>query len=842
MSKSPSLNQYINLKKQHKDCVLFFRLGGFFELYYEDAEIGEKVLHLTLGKKPVSNQLIPVTGVPADNINDYIPKLVQAGYKVALCDQLEKTSTSESKTSSILKREVVKIFTPGTIVDSDYLDGTKNNYLMSIYYLNGELSVSIVDTSIGEFLCSPENISISDVFDEVSKFTPAEIICNEIFFQTDTCTDIKNNFSILINSYNSEAFELKNAYDNLCKQFSQELVETKLGNKSLAICSAGAIIAYLLENQKSILKNISNFKLYNRNSNMLLDSTTRKNLELIESSQDKTKKGSLLAVLDKTKTALGARLLRKWINEPILNIRKIKSRLDSVEELKNNKDILDKLIKLLKYIEDIERLPLRIHSSVKISDLLKLKKSLEKLPEIYELISSCESYYINKIYKEFDVHEDLYVKLDSALVDSIQDDSSQDITKQLIKTGYSPILDKARNQKNNSSTLLDELQKKERETTNIKNLKIIYVKSQNRYYIEIKKSKRKFQLPKSYTKVDENKLVERYTTPELVDLENKLISSSGQIDEMEAEVIKCLREEIINKTDTLKEVSNLIAILDVFQSLAVVAEENHYTKPDISTDGVINICNGRHPVVEKTLETFVPNDCYLDIKNDRIHIITGSNMAGKSTYMRQVALIVLMTQIGSFVPAKSASICPINRIYTRIGASDNLAAGKSTFMVEISEVANILNTSDNNCLMLFDEVGRGTSTFDGLSIAKAILIYLSCRLKSTKVLFSTHYHELAELEGKYEGIVNYLVEVKKENDNLVFKRKVKKGFATNSYGIEIANLAGLPKEVIKDARDILKQLEKGGTNKTHNINIETLELLKADLAKNLELIDGLINN
>lgn len=839
------LDQYINIKEQHKDCILFLRVGGFFELYYEDAINGAKVLDLTLSKRKIAGQEIPTCGVPADKVNYHIPNLVQAGYKVALCDQLEENSTS--KTSDVLQREVVKIFTPGTIIDSDRLDSTKNNYLMSIYYLNSELGISIVDTSTGEFLCLSENISVSDVLDEVAKFTPAEIICNEMFFQTDTCTDIKNNFPLLINSYNIKAFEPENAYNNLCKQFSQELVKTKLGNKTLAICSAGAIIAYLLDTQKSILKNIVNFELYNRNSNMLLDFNARKNLELTENSQDKTKKGSLLAVLDKTKTALGARLLRKWIDEPVLNIRKIKSRLDSVEELKNNKDILDKLIELLKYIEDIERLTSRIYSSIKISNFLKLKKSLEKLPEIYKLISSCKSYYINRIYKEFNVHEDIYDKLDSALVDSIQDDSIQDINsigveKQLIKTGYSPVLDKVREQKNNFSKLLSKLQENEIKITGIKSLKIIYVKSQNRYYIEIKKSNTKLQLPELYTKVDENKSVERYTTPELVDLENKLISSLGQIDEMEAEVIKCLQEEIVNQIPSLRKLSNLIAILDVFQSLAVVAEENHYTKPFISNDGIINICNGRHPVVEKTLEAFVANDCYLDIKSDRIHIITGPNMAGKSTYMRQVALIVLMAQIGSFVPAESASICPVDRIYTRIGASDNLAAGKSTFMVEMSEVANILNTTDNNCLILFDEVGRGTSTFDGLSIAEAILIYLSHRLKSTKVLFSTHYHELTKLEGKLEGIVNYCIEVKEENDNIIFVRKVKKGIVAKSYGIQVANLAGLPKEVIKDARNILEQLEQNSTNKTHNINIEILKLLKADLAKNLKLIDRLINN
>ncbi len=827
---TPMMEQYFEIKKDYKDCILFFRLGDFYEMFYEDAITASKELEISLtGKSCGQEQKAPMCGVPYHSAESYISKLVEKGYKVAICEQME----DPKDTKGIVKREVIRIITPGTILDNAILDEKKNNYIMSIYLLNDKYGIAIADISTGEFLTTQLNADDSNkLIDEIGRFSPSEIICNDI----SICQNIKDRFDIFINEFHKWSFEYQTAYKNLCSHFSVTSLDGfGLKDMKLSISASGALILYLIETQKTNLAHILSITIYSDSKYMMLDINSRRNLELTETLREKSRKGSLLWVLDKTKSVLGARLLRKWIEEPLLDINEIKKRLDSVEELKSELLIREELKEYLKTIYDIERLMTRIvYETANGRDLIALKTSIQILPYVHQLLNDCNCAYLNQIYQQFDLCEDIFELIDSSIVEeapfSVREGG-------IIKDGYNSQLDKLREAKDKGTTWLAELERDEKEKTKIKNLKIKYNKVFG-YYIEVTNSYLNL-VPDRYIRKQTVTNSERFITPELKQLEETILGAEEKIVELEYELFSDIRNQIAKNVKRLKTVAHFLAIIDVLQSLAEVADKEKYTKPEISNDGILDIKQGRHPVVEKTMEQFISNDTYLDLNNNRLSIITGPNMAGKSTYMRQVALITLMAQIGSFVPANKAHISIVDRIFTRVGASDDLASGQSTFMVEMSEVSNIIRNATKNSLLILDEIGRGTSTFDGLSIAWAVLEYINSNI-GAKTLFSTHYHELTQLEGKVQGVVNYCIEVKEIKDTIVFLRKIKKGGANNSYGIEVAQLAGLPISVVQRAKQILLQLTNSDiaknvksdvsnqiVNKLKSINIMNITPLEA---------------
>lgn len=821
---TPMMEQYFKIKEDYKDCILFFRLGDFYEMFYEDAILASKELEISLtGKSCGQEQKAPMCGVPFHSAESYISKLVEKGYKVAICEQTENPKDAKG----VVKREVIRVVTPGTILDNAILDETKNNYMMSIYLSNNKYGIAIVDISTGEFLTTQLNADDDNkLIDEIGRFNPSEIICNDIFMSSNACQSIKNRFDIFINEFHKWSFEYSTAYKNLCAHFSVVSLDGYgLRDMNLSVCASGALILYLIETQKTNLAHILNISIYSNSKHMTLDISSRRNLELTETLREKSRRGSLLWVLDRTKSVLGARMLRKWIEEPLIDINEIKKRLDSVEELKSELLIREELKEYLKTIYDIERLMTRIvYETANARDLVSLKTSIQILPYVYQLLNDCESKYLNEIYKQFDLCEDIYLLIDNAIVEeapfSVREGG-------LIKDGYNAEIDKLREAKNNGTTWLAELESTEKEKTKIKNLKIRYNKIFG-YYIEVTNSYLNL-VPDRYIRKQTVANAERFITPELKQLEETILGAEEKIVDLEYKLFSDVRNQTAQNVKRLKMVAHFLATIDVLQSLAEVADKEKYTKPEISDDGILDIKEGRHPVVEKMMEQFIPNDTYLDLNNNRLSIITGPNMAGKSTYMRQVALITLMAQIGSFVPADNAHISVVDRIFTRVGASDDLASGQSTFMVEMAEVSNILRNATKNSLLILDEIGRGTSTFDGLSIAWAVLEYIGNKSLGAKTLFSTHYHELTELEGKIEGVVNYCIEVKEANDSIVFLRKIKKGGASNSYGIQVAQLAGLPRSIVERAKEILAQL----TNADITKNVESKDnILQSDVLLN----------
>ena len=818
---TPMMQQYLQIKEQHKDALLFFRLGDFYELFFEDAITASKELEITLtGRDCGLEERAPMCGVPYHSVEGYIARLIDKGYKVAICEQLEDPSEAKG----IVKRDVVRIITPGTLVVTSIPDKNTNNYLVSLYNGDETWGIAIVDVSTGEFLVS--QVAYDKLIDELTRIQPSEIIIDEDLEsnETELIGIIKKNLNMYVTPYHSWAYDKDTSYKCLLRHFNVHSLEGYgCEHMPYGIRAAGALIEYLSETQKNALQHINRIQTYHLDRYMILDFHTRRNLELVETMRSKQKKGSLLWLLDKTNTAMGGRLLKKWIQQPLTNPKKINKRLDAIEELTQNFFLMDELKGHLNLVYDLERLASKVcYGSVNARDLISLKESVKVLPDIKELLSKCTSDLLREIYEDLDPLEDIY----SLIFESIIDNPPITIKEgNIIKDNFNAQLDHYRKALTEGKSWIASLELQEKDSTGIKNLKVGFNKVFG-YYIEVTKSHLD-KVPEHYIRKQTLVNAERYITPELKEVEDDILGAEEKSIKLEYDIFTQVRESIAKQVERIQNSANRIALLDSLWSLAKIALDNGYTKPTINNEGIIHIVDGRHPVVEKTLlhEQFVPNDAYLDMDENRIMIITGPNMAGKSTYMRQVALIVLMAQIGSFVPAEEATIGVVDRIFTRVGASDDLAAGQSTFMVEMSEVANILNNATPNSLLILDEIGRGTSTFDGLSIAWAVVEYI-CETKKigAKTLFATHYHELTELEGQYEGVKNYKVAVKEYGDDIIFLRKIIKGSADRSFGIQVAKLAGLPIPVVERAKVILEQLEKSDAHNVQREDIPTHQL------------------
>nr|WP_317359154.1 DNA mismatch repair protein MutS [uncultured Tyzzerella sp.] len=820
---TPMMNQYLEIKEKYKDCLLFFRLGDFYELFFEDAikTVAELDIALTkksCGKKDGEPLKVDMCGVPFHSADGYIAKLVEKGYKVAICEQVEDP---KNMTGKIVKRDVVRVVTAGTVIDTNILEESKNNYIMCLFENKAAIGLSVCDVSTGEFLTI--DFSLNDknkVIDEIAKYNPSEIICNSSFSLSSTIEKI---FNIKIYTCLDFYFQTHNAKDTLLKHFNVlSLSGFGIEENPILINVSGALMRYLLDTQKNNLSHISSVKKYSTDKYMFLDISSRRNLELTETIREKSKKGSLLWVLDKTKTPMGARLIRKWIEQPLINREEIEKRLLAVEYIKNNP--LDKIdiIDCLSKIKDIERLIGKIsYQTANARDLIALKNSFKNLPEIKNILSKSNSPLLKHIYTNFDILEDLYIMID----ESIQEEPPFSIREgDMIKDGFNQQIDTFRQAKTKGTSWLLDLEEQEREKTGIKNIKVKFNKIFG-YYIEVTNSYLSL-VPDNYIRKQTLANCERFITEDLKKIEEAILGADEKLVEIEYEEFCKVRNYLSENINRIQKMANIIAKIDVLTSFAEVAMKNNYVKPNVinNENGKINIELGRHPVVELlTEDTFIPNDTILDKDNNRLAIITGPNMAGKSTYMRQVALIVLMAQIGSFVPCNDATISIVDRIFTRVGASDDLATGQSTFMVEMTEVANILNNATDKSLLILDEIGRGTSTFDGLSIAWAVLEHIAEKI-GARTLFATHYHELTEIEGKISGVNNYCVEIKDNGDDIVFLRKIIKGGATGSYGIHVAKLAGIPNRVIDRANEILDVLNACDATKVNNVNMQNFDI------------------
>ena len=815
------MQHYLQTKEEYKDCILFYRLGDFYEMFFEDAKIVSKELELTLtGKSCGLEERAPMCGVPFHAADTYINRLVAKGYKVAICEQVEDPKTAKG----IVKREVIKIVTPGTNTDMASLDETCNNYIMCISLEDDIYGIATSDVTTGEFLVS-EVDSDRKLLDEINRFSPSEIICNEEFnISGFDIADLRDRLNISVSVLDSWFFGEDLAKETLLMHFNTKtLISLGLEDYDAGVIASGALLKYLYETQKNSLNNILDIHPYSIGKYMIIDSSSRRNLELVETMREKQKRGSLLWVLDKTKTAMGARLLRSYVKQPLIDKDEIIKRQDFIEELNSKEICREELRAFLAPIYDLERLITRItYQSANPRDMIAFRNSLQMLPDIKNVLDGLNCDLAEEIKNDFDCLVDLH----KLLLDSIQEEPPISVRDgDIIRQGYNEEVDRLRNAKTEGKTWLAELEAKEKESTGIKNLRIKYNKVFG-YYLEVTNSFKDL-VPDYYVRKQTLTNAERYITPELKELEDTILGSEDRLVSLEYELFRQVRDEIAGNVSRIQKTAHALAALDAFVSLALVASQNNYCRPDINTEGVINIKGGRHPVVEKmiTNDLFIDNDTYLDNGNNRISIITGPNMAGKSTYMRQSALIVLMAQIGSFVPATSADIGIVDRIFTRVGASDDLASGQSTFMVEMNEVANILRNATANSLLILDEIGRGTSTFDGLSIAWAVVEHISNpELLGAKTLFATHYHELTELEGKLDNVNNYCIAVKEKGDDIVFLRKIIKGGADKSYGIQVAKLAGLPDSVVERAKVIVNNLlENDITGIVKNISVETIQ-------------------
>lgn len=800
---TPMMQQYMKIKEEYKDCILFYRLGDFYEMFFDDAITASRELELTLtGKNCGLEERAPMCGVPFHSVDGYLNRLVSKGYKVAICEQMEDPATAKG----IVKREVIRIVTPGTNLDIQALDESKNNYIMCIVYMADRFGVSVADVTTGDYFVT-EIESSSKLFDEMYKFMPSEIICNEAFFMSGMdIDDIRNRLGTTIYSLDSWYFDDAICGKTLKEHFKVSTMEgLGLSDYDCGVIAAGALLIYLKETQKTSLSHMSKLTPYTTGKYMLLDSSTRRNLELCETLREKQKRGSLLWVLDRTKTAMGARTLRKYIEQPLIDKETIEKRLDAVAELKENAISREEIREYLSPVYDLERLVSKItYQSANPRDMIAFQSSLAMLPHIKYILGEMKSPLLTELYQELDTLEDLCKLVKSAVADepplAMREGG-------IIRDGYNEEVDRLRLAKSEGKEWLAKLEEKEREKTGIKNLRIKYNKVFG-YYLEVTNSY-KNMVPDYYTRKQTLTNAERYITPELKELEDTILGAEDRLYSLEYELYREMRDTVAKEVLRIQSSARIIAQIDTFAALALVAEQNQYVRPKINEKGVIHIKGGRHPVVEKMIpnDMFISNDTYLNDKKDRIAIITGPNMAGKSTYMRQTALIVLMAQIGSFVPASSADIGLVDRIFTRVGASDDLASGQSTFMVEMTEVANILRNATSKSLLILDEIGRGTSTFDGLSIAWAVIEHISnSKLLGAKTLFATHYHELTELEGKINNVNNYCIAVKEKGDDIIFLRKIVKGGADKSYGIQVARLAGVPDTVINRAKEIVEEL------------------------------------
>ncbi len=800
---TPMMQQYMETKKEYPDCILFYRLGDFYEMFYEDALTASKVLEITLtGKNCGLEEKAPMCGVPYHAVDTYLNKMVSSGYKVAICEQMEDPAT----TKGIVRREVIRIVTPGTNLNMQALEEGKNNYIMSVVYFPDKIGVSFADVTTGEYRLTEMN-DTKRLMDEIAKLLPVEIICNDAFMVSDIDMDtLKNRLGITVYNIDSWYFEEASCQKSLQEHFHISSIKgLGIDDFATGMIAAGALMQYLYETQKISLSHITRLDPYINSKYMLLDSSTRRNLELCETMREKQKRGTLLWILDKTKTAMGARMLRSYIEQPLIRLEEIILRQNAVSALCKAPMERDEIREYLGAVYDLERLLAKIsYKSVNPRDMIAFRNSLKMLPFIRLLLEKFEDTLLHTIYEEIDALEDICQKIEAAIVEeppiSTRDGG-------IIKEGYDPDIDQLRSAKTKGKTWLAEMEATERERTGIKNLRIKYNKVFG-YYLEVTNSYKNL-VPEDYTRKQTLANAERYTTPRLKELEDMILNAEDKLYALEYDAFAALRDEIDQNLNRVQKTARAVAQLDVYASLSFVAERNHYVCPLVNTKGIINIKGGRHPVVEKMIENdmFIDNDTFLDNKKNCISIITGPNMAGKSTYMRQVALIVLMAQVGSFVPAKSAEIGIVDRIFTRVGASDDLASGQSTFMIEMNEVANILRNATADSLLILDEIGRGTSTFDGLSIAWAVIEHISNKkLLGAKTLFATHYHELTELEGRMNNVNNYCIAVKEKGDDIVFLRKIVRGGADKSYGIQVAKLAGVPDMVIDRAKEIVGQL------------------------------------
>lgn len=814
---SPMMEQYVATKEKYKDCILFYRLGDFYEMFFDDAILASKELEITLtGKDCGMEERAPMCGIPFHAADTYINQLVKKGYKVAIGEQVEDPKLAKG----LVKREVIRIVTPGTNLSSESLEESKNNYLMCISYVGKNYGISVTDLSTGVFkTCQIQQAE--KVVDEINKFQPSEVLYQAGVEQVEEIHAVCERLQVSHTEAPDYYFNLETDEGTLKRQFHINSIEG-LGLKDSPACvaSCGALMQYLHETQMSSLSHINHIETYSVDSFMILDSATRRNLELTETLRDKQKRGSLLWVLDKTKTAMGARKLREFVEQPLLYKDAIEKRLDAIEAINKELIVREELREYLNTIYDLERLLTRIAlKTANPRDLLAFKTSIQYLPDIYNLLRELPCERINEIYEDYDSLEDLYDLLEQAIVEeppvSIKEGG-------IFKQGYRDEIDELRLAKTECKTWLADLESKEREKTGIKGLKIKYNKVFD-YYFEVTNSFKSL-VPDYFIRKQTLVNAERFTTDELNTLSGKILGAEDKLYALEYDCYVELREKLAAALVRVQKMAGYIAELDALCSLAYVADKNNYVRPSLNTDGVIDIKGGRHPVVEKMLanDSFVENDTYLNNAESRISIITGPNMAGKSTYMRQTALITLMAQIGSFVPAESANIGLCDRIFTRVGASDDLASGQSTFMIEMNEVANILRNATKDSLLILDEIGRGTSTFDGLSIAWAVVEYIADpNILGAKTLFATHYHELTELEGKLSSVNNFCIAVQEEGDDIVFLRKIIKGGADRSYGIQVARLAGVPEPVLKRAREICNELiDSDITTKVKDIDIK----------------------
>ena len=816
---TPMMKQYLETKEQYKDCILFYRLGDFYEMFFEDALTASKELEITLtGKNCGLEERAPMCGIPYHAVDGYLNKLVSKGYKIAICEQLEDPKLAKG----IVKRDVVRIVTPGTNLNMQALEETKNNYLMCVVYLSNKIGVSVIDITTGDFYVT-EVEDNKKLLDEINKFMPTEIVCNDGFLVSGIdIEELKGRLNITIYHLDAWYFDDETCKKLLLKHFKVNTM-TALGIEDFlaGLISTGAVLQYLYETQKSSLSHITHLNPYIASKYMLLDSSTRRNLELVETLREKQKRGSLLWVLDKTKTAMGARMLRTYVEQPLVEKEEIEKRLDAIEELNQNTICRDELREYLNPIYDLERLLGKIsYKTANPRDLIAFRNSLEMLPHIKTVLETFRKPLLNDIRQEIDDLSDIYTLIQNALVEE-----PPIVIKEggIIKEGFHETVDSLKQAKTQGKTWLAQLENEDRERTGIKNLRIKYNKVFG-YYFEVTNSY-KALVPEDYIRKQTLANAERYTTPRLKELEDTILNAEDKLYGLEYELYCGIRDQIGNAVERIQKTAKAVAKLDVFTSLAYVAERNNYVRPKLNEKGIIQIKGGRHPVVEKMIvnDMFIANDTFLDSKKHLISVITGPNMAGKSTYMRQSALIVLMAQIGSFVPANSADIGIVDRIFTRVGASDDLASGQSTFMVEMNEVANILRNATADSLLILDEIGRGTSTFDGLSIAWAVIEHISNkRLLGAKTLFATHYHELTELEGKMDNVNNYCIAVKEKGDDIVFLRRIIKGGADKSYGIQVAKLAGVPDVVIDRAKEIAEQINDNDiTQKVQTISVDT---------------------
>ena len=826
---SPMMQHYLATKEKYKDCILFYRLGDFYEMFFDDAITASRELELTLtGKDCGQEERAPMCGIPFHAAEIYISRLISKGYKVAICEQLE----DPKKAKGIVKRDVIRVVTPGTVIETNMLDDKKNNYIMSLYKSGLYFGMAVCDISTGDFYATQikQTGNFVKLLDEISRYTPAEIVVNNMMISTTEEIDrIKERFDSYISKIDNEEFESN--YEELINNYSIYMEQKEISNiknNELSIIAANGLLQYLNETQKIKLSHINKINLYNIAKYMSLDINSRRNLELTEKMIDKTKKGTLLWVLDKTSTSMGGRMLRRWINDPLLDVKEINKRLESVKELKDNPIFKDDIIEKLKKVYDIERLIGKIsYGNANGRDLISLKNSIRQLPDLKNILSKSSSGLLKELFEEMDELKDIYELINDSIVEeppiSVKEGN-------LIKKGYNDQADELKDMTTNGKMWIIKLESKEKELTGIKNLKVGYNKVFG-YFIEVTKSYLD-QVPDRYIRKQTLTGAERYITEELKELEEKTLGAQEKLIELEYNIFQDIRNKISKEIQRIQKAATIVSILDVIASFATVASDMNYTMPVIDNSGEINIKEGRHPVIEKMLPSgsFVSNDTYLNKETDRLAIITGPNMAGKSTYMRQVALITLMAQIGSFVPAQQARIGVVDKIFTRVGASDDLSMGQSTFMVEMTEVANILKDATSNSLVILDEIGRGTSTYDGLSIAWAVAEYISNKEKcGAKTLFATHYHELTDLENKLDGVKNYSVAVKEKGEDIIFLRKIVKGGTDESYGIHVAKLAGVPQEVLKSATEILKNIEKKNVLNNKNVEKQSKKIVSGQL-------------